>query len=193
MKSEIALFPLSGIILFPGAFLPLHIFEPRYRMMLNYCLENDSELAVTALLSNHSVETTFGWGKIVRHDPLPDGRSNILVEGMGVAHLEEFKSTEPFIIAGIEKLENIYSHMKTPEFKELTRELIELTKNYLRKLNVEEAYIAEIDKLVVHPFPVEFIASVLNCDYQKKQEILVTRNPYDKAIKLIELLNELPQ
>ena len=59
-------------------------------------------------------------------------------------------------------------HIKTEEFKELTNELIYLTKEYLRKLKVEDVFIDEIDKLTTHPFPVEFIASVLNCDFKKK-------------------------
>ena len=34
-----AMFPLPGIVLFPGALMPLHIFEPRYRKMLADCIE----------------------------------------------------------------------------------------------------------------------------------------------------------
>ena len=60
MQATIAIFPLPNIILFPGAFLPLHIFESRYRLMLDYCIESDYELAVTSLLPNSEIETTFG-------------------------------------------------------------------------------------------------------------------------------------
>ena len=133
MRSTIAIFPLPNIILFPGAFLPLHIFEPRYRLMLDYCIESDYELAITSLKAQSRIETTFGWGKIIRHEPLSDGRANILLEGMGIATLISYKSTEPFIIAEIEKIENDYSHIQTEEFKELTNELIELTKDYHRR------------------------------------------------------------
>lgn len=191
MQATIAIFPLPNIILFPGAFLPLHIFEPRYRLMLDYCIESDYEIAVTSLLSNSRIETTFGWGKIVRHEPLSDGRANILLEGMGIASLKSYKSTDPFIIAEVEKIENDYSHINTEEFIELRTELIQLTKDYLRKLNVEDMYINEMDKLSVHPFPVEFITSVINCDFKKKQEILMTENPYQRAIKLLKILHDI--
>ena len=183
VRATIAIFPLPNIILFPGAFLPLHIFESRYRLMLDYCIESDYEIAITSLKANSRIENTFGWGKIVRHEPLADGRANILLEGMGIATLLNFKSIEPFIIAEVEKIENDYSHIQTEEFKELTNELIQLTKDYLRKLNVEEAYINEIDRLSTHPFPVEFITSVLN--------ILTTDNPYQKAIKLLRILRNI--
>lgn len=54
--------------------------------MLDYCMESGEELAVAPILpaksrapSKHpEIETVFGWGKIIRRDPLPDGRSNIL-------------------------------------------------------------------------------------------------------------------
>jgi ATP-dependent Lon protease len=159
--------------------------------MLDYCIESDYELAITSLVGNSRIENTFGWGKIVRHEPLSDGRSNILLEGMGIANLISLNSTEPFIISEVDKLENDYSHTKTEEFKELTNELIQLTKEYLRKLKVEDVYINEMDKLISHPFPVEFIASVLNCDFKKKQEILLTVNPYQKAIKLLKILHDI--
>lgn len=191
MRATTAIFPLPNVILFPGAFLPLHIFESRYRLMLDYCIESDYEMAVTSLKANSNIENTFGWGKIVRHEPLSDGRANILLEGMGIASLISYKSTEPFIIAEIEKIENDYSHINTDEFRELTNELIQLTKDYLRKLYVEDIYVNEIDKLSTHPFPVEFITSVLNCDFKKKQEILVTENPFHKAIKLLKILHDI--
>jgi len=42
---RIPLFPLE-VVLFPGTPLPLHIFEPRYKLMIQRCLENDSEFGV---------------------------------------------------------------------------------------------------------------------------------------------------
>lgn len=191
MQSTIAIFPLPNIILFPGAFLPLHIFESRYRLMLDYCIESDYEMAVTSLTSNSKIETKFGWGKIIRHEPLWDGRANILLEGMGIASLLRYKSKYPFILAEVNKIENDYSHIHTEEFKELTHELIQLIKEYLHKLNVEDIYVKEMDKLSMHPFPIEFITSILNCEFKRKQEILLTENPYQKAIKLLKILHEI--
>jgi len=40
LKERIALFPLHGTILLPGSVLPLHIFEPRYRQMVEDVMEN---------------------------------------------------------------------------------------------------------------------------------------------------------
>ena len=40
-ERQIPLFPLQTV-LFPGGFLPLHIFEPRYRTMIKFCFEHES-------------------------------------------------------------------------------------------------------------------------------------------------------
>ena len=48
MKAEVVelpLFPLN-VVLFPGQTLPLHIFEPRYRAMIQRCIENDTPFGV---------------------------------------------------------------------------------------------------------------------------------------------------
>ncbi|WP_223789186.1 LON peptidase substrate-binding domain-containing protein [Marinicella meishanensis] len=51
MKSEpaieAALFPIPGMVAFPGTLAPLHVFEPRYRAMIKHCLEHDLLLAVS--------------------------------------------------------------------------------------------------------------------------------------------------
>lgn len=43
---EVALFPIPECVSFPRTVFPLHVFEPRYREMVNYCIENDMPLAI---------------------------------------------------------------------------------------------------------------------------------------------------
>ncbi|TDR16813.1 LON peptidase substrate-binding domain-containing protein [Marinicella litoralis] len=44
---EVALFPIPGMVAFPGTTAPLHVFEPRYRAMINHCLDTGALLAVS--------------------------------------------------------------------------------------------------------------------------------------------------
>jgi Lon protease-like protein len=92
------IFPLPDVALFPHAILPLHVFEPRYREMVRDCLAGDRKMAVAALLPGYeadyhgrpAVRAVCGLGKLVAHDGLPDGRSNILLRGTArVRILEE--------------------------------------------------------------------------------------------------------
>src|SRR5437867_2777472 len=86
----IPLFPLPNVVLFPQVLLPLHIFEPRYREMVKDVAESDDELIGMILLRGHEdladpghdVFTIGCAGRMIRKVDLPDGRSNILLQGV---------------------------------------------------------------------------------------------------------------
>jgi len=85
---QLPLFPLP-IILFPGTVLPLHIFEPRYRQMVEHVMEGDSRFGLLyhdpdeqgPFLNEEGRVGTVA--EIRKHQLLPDGRSMILVRGLG--------------------------------------------------------------------------------------------------------------
>lgn len=191
MIATLPIFPLPGLILFPGSYLPLHIFEPRYRLMLNYCMENEEEIGITSLKKDESIETVFGWGKIVQRDSLPDGRSNIIIQGKGISKLQRYKTQEPFILALVEKRPNRYSHLSKVEFRQVLQEIIRLTRIHLQNMEAEANFLSELDKLKVHPFPIDLITSFLELKYEWKQEILSCEDPYERAILLVRFLSNL--
>lgn len=47
---EVALFPIPNAVAFPGTIMPLHVFEPRYRQMIQDCVRDDRMIAVTDVL-----------------------------------------------------------------------------------------------------------------------------------------------
>ena len=102
---DVPVFPLPQVVLLPGARLPLHIFEPRYRTMLRDCLASHRLLAVAILAPPASaapnaphppIARIAGVGKVVEHEPLPDGRSNILVVGQARVLLDELPFHPPY-------------------------------------------------------------------------------------------------
>ncbi|HKW39628.1 MAG TPA: LON peptidase substrate-binding domain-containing protein [Gemmatimonadales bacterium] len=88
MARELPIFPLP-IVLFPGALQPLHIFEPRYRQLLQDCLAADRRFGISYLAPEQAAGAgavpslgDVGCVAVIRTtDPLPDGRSNILTAG----------------------------------------------------------------------------------------------------------------
>ncbi|MBZ5553514.1 MAG: LON peptidase substrate-binding domain-containing protein [Acidobacteriia bacterium] len=75
------LFPLE-VVLFPGASLPLHIFEPRYRKLIGGCLDNKTEFGVVLMRENEMAEvgcTARIKDLVKRYD---DGRLDIVTEGV---------------------------------------------------------------------------------------------------------------
>lgn len=104
---RLPIFPLPGIVLFPNALLPLHIFEERYRKMARDVLDSNRHLGVAFLRSARDalaaerppVRPVMGVGEIVLAHELPDGRFNVLVRGRARIHLdEELLTEEPYRI-----------------------------------------------------------------------------------------------
>ena len=56
LPSSIPLFPLPNVVLFPNVFLPLHIFEPRYRKMIADALEGDRIIGMVLLRPGYEAE-----------------------------------------------------------------------------------------------------------------------------------------
>src|SRR5580700_8664512 len=85
----VALFPLPGLVFFPQAVLPLHIFEERYREMTADALAG-SRLIAMALLKpgwqkdyyqSPAIEPVICVGRILNNEQLPDGKYNLLLQG----------------------------------------------------------------------------------------------------------------
>ncbi|MGH9717604.1 MAG: LON peptidase substrate-binding domain-containing protein [Candidatus Acidiferrales bacterium] len=88
LPRRIPLFPLD-VVLLPKMPLPLHIFEPRYKVMIRRCLDEKCEFGMI-LATNQGVATIGCTAEIVRTvREYPDGRIDIVSEGRAVFLLEE--------------------------------------------------------------------------------------------------------
>lgn len=87
--ASLPIFPLPGTVLLPGTFMSLHIFEPRYRRMLEDCADGHRIMAIAMLdeggapdaLGRPPLHPVAGLGLLRRSAKLPDGRYNIVLEG----------------------------------------------------------------------------------------------------------------
>jgi len=83
------LFPLGGVVLFPHAVLPFHIFEPRYIQMMNDAILSDRMITIIQpkspiieITNGPALESVGCMGHIIQHERLPDGRFNLLLAGL---------------------------------------------------------------------------------------------------------------
>jgi Lon protease-like protein len=96
LPATIPIFPLPNVVLFPNVFLPLHIFEPRYRALLADALAGDRIIGMTLLQPGYEADYhgrppvyAIGCAGVITHaERLPDGRSNVVLRG-----LEKFRIT----------------------------------------------------------------------------------------------------
>jgi Lon protease-like protein len=99
--SDVPLFPLPNVVLFPRAILPLHIFEPRYRKMLADALAGERQIAMALLKGDWqheyhrvpAIHDVVCIGKIIAHEELEDGSFNVLLEGWRRARVIEENRT----------------------------------------------------------------------------------------------------
>ncbi len=131
---ELPLFPLN-VVLFPGMVLPLHIFEPRYRLMIRRCLEQGSPFGVVLVQPDspqgeehpHEIGTI---AQIMTAERLDDGRFNLLTEGKKRFRILEERRNQPFLMALVEEFEDKQSE---PEVMEaLQRKAADLFRRYIR-------------------------------------------------------------
>ena len=95
--AAVPVFPLPGTVLLPRTFISLHVFEPRYRVMMEYCIEGPRLLAI-AMLDDRQVPDAHqrpaiypvaGIGALRRAARLPDGRYNLVLEGIARVDLSD--------------------------------------------------------------------------------------------------------
>ena len=90
MSELLPLFPLPNVVLFPNVFLPLHIFEPRYRRMVADALDSDRMIGMVLLKPGweHDYDRqppvyAIGCSSVITHvERLDDGRFNIVLRGV---------------------------------------------------------------------------------------------------------------
>jgi uncharacterized protein len=103
------MFPL-GTVLFPHAMLPLHVFEPRYRLMMRRCLDGHQEFGVVLIERGSEVgggDIRFDVGtlaRILQAAELPDGRYAVVSTGLRRLRVVRWMADDPFPEAEVETL-----------------------------------------------------------------------------------------
>jgi Lon protease-like protein len=157
LPDQAPVMPLPGTLLFPHALLPLHIFEPRYREMLELVLSQHRMFCVALVKPQRapwkSTDDFFhiaGIGLIRACVGRGDGTSNLILQGLRRVRFSAFEQTAPFPIARIEPLESTArSSVETDalaakvldlysKFKENGRHLPEKVDEYLSHLGDTE-------------------------------------------------------
>ncbi len=112
------LFPL-GVVLFPRTHLPLHIFEERYKQMINECVDQRSEFGVVLAAENGVVRT--GCTAVVERvtKRYPDGRMDILVVGVRRFEIESLDTDKPYLRGRVTFFNDEESEAVSERLKEL--------------------------------------------------------------------------
>jgi Lon protease-like protein len=192
----VRLFPLPNLVLFPHVMQPLHIFEPRYRAMLEDALADD-RLITMALLAP-------GWerdyegrpplypmgclGRVTTYCRLADGTYNVLLLGLKrVRLLRELAPRSEFREARIEICDDAYPPGEPPCGGALQRRLRKAILHILPSLHeVEE----QLDQLLAGDVPLGLLTDVLSytidVELEKKHALLAEPNVCRRAEMLLQ-------
>lgn len=147
LPSDVPVMTLPNATLFPGALLPLYIFEPRYRQMLDRALNTHRMLAVAMKKPGRTRETPCamaGLGLIRVAVTQKDGTSYLILQGLVRARLDRVVSYRPFRIHRYRPL--LDTPASGPGIKALTRRVQDLARKRLshRIIQTETTPLPEI-------------------------------------------------
>jgi ATP-dependent Lon protease len=184
---RIPLFPLN-VVLLPGATLPLHIFEPRYRQMVRRCCDEKCEFGILLALPKGIVRVgcTAEVVEVVKR--YNDGRMDIITVGRSPFRITELVNTDAY--ANDELLEGDVDFLDDREHRTDTR----MEKELLRLYEVCHTLIFnDYPKNLQNEAPeyLSFmVASTLPLDLLCKQQILELRSEGDRQERLVGYLRE---
>jgi ATP-dependent Lon protease len=184
---RISLFPLN-VVLLPGADLPLHIFEPRYREMVRRCLVDKTEFGMLLSLPKGIVRVGCTAEIIDVVKRYEDGRLDILAVGRAPFRIVELLNAESF--ADDQLLEGQVDYLDDRERStepRVRRELIELYE--VCHTIVYGDYPRNIQSDV--PENLSYVvAGTLPMDLMWKQQVLELRSEADRQERLVTYLRE---
>ena len=196
MAIELPLFPLD-VVLFPGEDLPLHIFEPRYRLMMNECYEQKKPFGIVLMRPNseHLKEEPYSVGtmaKIELLDRLEDGRMNLIARGLQRFLILELHHQKPYLSGHVEVFEDRAEQNQTQ--KDYANQAGELFNAYLQVLI--EVIGKEAIEFALPTAPEDlshFIAYFLDVSNERKQQLLELTSTTQRLEEEIDILrHEVP-
>jgi Lon protease-like protein len=116
-SGQARLFPLPNLVVFPHVIQPLHVFEPRYRELMQDALAGDKLIAMAVLApgwekdyeGRPALRPVACLGRIATHERLPDGRFNMLLLGLRRVRLvAELPRERLYRVAQVDLLEDVY-------------------------------------------------------------------------------------
>ena len=189
LPPTIPIFPLQDVMLFPQSTRPLHIFEQRYRDMVADALQGDRIIGMVLLEPGHEAEyegqppiyPVGCAGVIADVEELPDGRYNIVLQGVTKFRITGEDQSHSYRLAHVEAIPETLTDAERVTLGDLREELSALLRSGLPGLQVPTGL--EDEALV------SGVAQVINLAPLDRLGLLEQPGPLARAQALIDLLH----
>jgi Lon protease-like protein len=196
LPDHVPVMPLPGALLFPHALLPLYIFEPRYREMLEHALNHHRIFSVALVKPDctpwQSPSDFFhiaGVGLIRACVGRGDGTSNLILQGLERVRFTSFEQKTPFPIAAIEPLES--KSASSVETEALAAKVLELYSKFKgdgRKLPAKvDRYLSDLGD---PEMLADLVASTFISDPLRRQHVLEELSVNQRLRLVIQYLHD---
>jgi len=193
IPKRLPVFPLPNVVFFPKTYLPLHVFEPRYRRMVADTTMGDRCIAMALLkegwesdyYGNPAIYSTLCVGRIMSVQPLPDGRSNILLQGLERCEIQHEHFDKPYREATIRLKPRLPEEGLTMDVR---RALIDILSRYLQTREDSAAWQGFFRDEVSDEVLVNTLSTYLECTPLEKQFLLEADGLRQRARRLNDLI-----
>lgn len=193
IPERVPVFPLPNVVFFPKTYLPLHIFEPRYRRMVADAAAGAQCIAMALLkdgwetdyYGNPPIYPMLCVGRLVSVQPLADGRSNILLQGLARGEVLEEHFDKSYRQA------TVRIKPCSPETgldRAVRSRLVEALAQYLRTREDRAAWQGFFRQEVNDEVLVNTLATHLDCSPLEKQFLLEADDLRQRARRLNDVI-----
>ncbi len=192
LPPTIPIFPLPNVVLFPNVFLPLHIFEARYRAMVSEALGGDRIIGMVLLKPRYEANDeerppvfAVGCAGVITHaEPLGDGRFNIVLRGIERFRITGEDGSAPYRIAQVDGLPETIAEAHGAELRRQRHRLEALLAAAIERAGSEPRFPPAVpDEDLVNA-----LAQYLELDPIERQALLEREGVLARCLGLIELL-----
>ena len=185
--ASLPIFPLPDVVLFPGALMPLHVFEPRYRQLTRDVLEGARLMAMARLKPGYDavaeerppVYPVAGVGYVIASEHLEDGRYHLVLRGVGRIRIaEELAPARLYRAVRAQLLVDTHTKRPPAELASGHGQLVALCDRLAKHLDDGGDSLRALVRSIASPAAcVDVIAAALVVDPDERQELLETLDP----------------
>lgn len=184
MNKQIPIFPLN-LVVFPGSKYPLHIFEERYKILINKCLNENSGLGIVASfdkkISDVGVYVKI-FSLLKRYE---NGEMDIIVEGIERFLINStYQHQDGYYVSEVEKYPDNEIKIDLELIKELQNDFEEIVE--LANYKLEESFWKNLDNAEYESYK---IGEKSGMSYDQQQEFLILKSENERLYFLINYFN----